>query len=454
MPIGQDDTTLAEKFADHFMNKIQNIREFLKEFENHKPCHKDTPIFDTFQELNTEDIKKLITQLQTKSCELDVLPTHILKLYLNELLSIITKLVNLSLKQGVFPSKWKRAMVRPLIKKIGIELEFTNYRPVSNLSFLSKLIEKAALYRLNIHVEDSNLLPKNQSAYRRHHSCETALLRLVNDLLDGMEKQEVTALIAIDLSAAFDTVDHSILLDVLEKQYGVGGKALDWLDSYLRPRSCYVKVGSSTSTVRELQCSVPQGSCLGPWLYLTYAGTLFDVMSPSVTVYGFADDHTANTRFRSNPISERDAVQKLEKCAMSINNWMNENKLKMNSSKTEFIMFGSRQQLDKCSTSSINIAMDTIEKQKYIRYLGAFLDESLNFKEHIKRKCRAAMLNFFLIKSIRKYLTSEATEILCLSLVISHLDYCNALLYGVSQCDLNKMQRIQNMCACKTDSQA
>jgi hypothetical protein len=182
-------------------------------------------------------------------------------------------------------------------------------------------------------------------------------------------------------------------------------------------------------------------------LYLTYAGTLFDVIPPSVTVYGFADDHTANTRFRPNPVAEKNAMQELEQCAMIINDWMNENKLKMNSSKTEFIMFGSRQQLDKCVSTSINIANDNIEKQKYIRYLGAFLDESLNFKEHIKRKCRTAMLNFFKIKSIRKYLTREATEILCLSLVISHLDYCNVVLYGVSQCDLNKMQRIQNICA-------
>ena len=125
-------------------------------------------------------------------------------------------------------------MVRPLLKKTGLELNISNYRPVSNLSFLSKLIEKAALFRLNSHVDDHRLLPKNQSAYRRFHSCESALLRLVNDLLDGMEKQEVTALIAIDLSAAFDTVDHDILIEVLKNQYGVGSKAIAWID-YGRP---------------------------------------------------------------------------------------------------------------------------------------------------------------------------------------------------------------------------
>ena len=241
---------------------------------------------------------------------MDILPTKILKSFLKELLPLVTKLVNLSLKQGIFPSKWKQAIVRPLLKKVGLELEFANYRPVSNLAFLSKLIEKAVLFRLNVHVDNNNLLPKNQSAYRRFHSCESALLRLVNDLLDGMEKQEVTALIALDLSAAFDTVDHDILIDVLHKQYGVCGTALCWIDSYLRSRSCRVCINSTLSSPRLLECSVPQGSCLGPWLYLTYAGTLFDVIPPSITVYGFADDHTANKRFRpTSTSSELNAIR-------------------------------------------------------------------------------------------------------------------------------------------------
>jgi len=166
------------------------------------------------------------------------------------------------LKQGVFPSRWNQAIVRPLLKKCGLELTYSNYRPVSNLSFLSKLIEKAALYRLNHHANQHNLLPKNQSAYRKKHSCESALLRLVHDLLNAMEHQEVTALIAIDLSAAFDTDDHEILLDVVQQQYGVRDKALCWINSYLNERTCVVSVNSSLSNPRPLECSVPQGSCL------------------------------------------------------------------------------------------------------------------------------------------------------------------------------------------------
>ena len=153
-------------------------------------------------------------------------------------------------------------------------------------------------------MNENNLLPKNQSAYRQFHSCESALLRLVNDLLDGMEHQEVTALIAIDLSAAFDTVDHDILINVLRTQYGVCGVTLDWVDSYLRPRSCCVKVNQTVSSQRNLNCSVPQGSCLGPWLYLTYAGTIFDIIPPNISVFGFADDHTAIILFKPTSAEE------------------------------------------------------------------------------------------------------------------------------------------------------
>jgi hypothetical protein len=370
-----------------------------------------------------------------------------LKTFLEDLLPIITKLVNLSLRQGIFPEKYKKAIVRPLLKKVGLELELVNYRPVSNLSFLSKVIEKAVLSKLNVHASTHNLLPKNQSAYRRFHSCESALLRLVNDILGGMEKQEVTAMIAIDLSAAFDTVDHDILLDVLHCQYGVADSAFSWMDSYLRPRSCQVSVNSSLSSSRSLRCSVPQGYCLGPWLYLAYAGTLFDVIPPTISLYGFADDHIANKRFRPLPETESSAIKELEQCAVNINDWMNKNKLKMNTSKTEFIMFGSKAHLSKCTTTSIDIAGDIIKRESQVRYLGAFIDETLSFKDHVKRKCRSAMINYLRIKSVRKYLTKAATEILLLSLVISHLDYCNVILYGIADSELRKMQRIQNMCA-------
>jgi hypothetical protein len=262
MPSGISDSTLPDIFADDFMNKISKIRDSLHEFNKYKPINKSVQVLDEFKELSQDEVKLLICELNTKSCELDILPTHVLKQYLTHLLPTFSKLENLSLTQGVFPSRWKQAIVRPLLKKCWLELTYSNYRPVSNLSFLSKLIEKAVLLRLNHHASQHNLLPKNQSAYRQNHSCESALLRLVNDLLCDMEHQEVTALIAINLSAAFDTVDHEILLDVVKQQYGVSDKALCWIGSYLNERTCVVSVNSSLSNPHPLECSVPHGSCL------------------------------------------------------------------------------------------------------------------------------------------------------------------------------------------------
>jgi len=132
--------------------------------------------------------------------------------------------------------------------------------------------------------------------------------------------------------------------------------------------------------------------------------------------------------------NEHNAIKQVEDSAVIINDWMNANKLNMKTTKTEFIMFGSKAQLGKCSTKEIDIAGDKIPNVSVIRYLGAYLDEGLKFSTLVKTKCRTAMLNYFRIRNIRKYLTQDATKILVLSLVISNLDYCNAILFGISVC--------------------
>ena len=180
-------------------------------------------------------------------------------------------IVNSSLQQGAFTSCWKTAIVRPVIKKKGLEQSLCNYRPVSNLSFLSKVLEKAAIAQFMEHCDMHQLLPDFQSAYRTNFSCETALIKLLDDLLWAMEQQKVTAVMAIDLSAAFDTVDHDVLQSVLRNKFGIHSNALSWFDSYLRNRDCKINVGASYSSSRQLDFSVPQGSCAGPILFLAYA---------------------------------------------------------------------------------------------------------------------------------------------------------------------------------------
>ena len=202
-----------------------------------------------------------------------------------------------------------------LLKKPGLELVTSNYRPVSNRPFLSKVLEQCCLVQFNAHCSRYKLLPDYQSAYRENYSCETALIKLTDDLLNAMEHQKVTALVAIDLSAAFDTVDHSILLSVFSKKFGVAGSALKWFETYLYPRACKVNVVNFYSEVKDLNFSVPQGSCYGPFLYLAYASTIQEVVPNDISLHGFADDHALKRCFEAgNSHQELTVMQSFENC--------------------------------------------------------------------------------------------------------------------------------------------
>ena len=221
-------------------------------------------------------------------------------------------LFNKSLVSGHYPQKFKYAVVLPLLKKEYLDsTQLNNYRPVSNLPFLSKLLEKAVSDRLRQHLEEINGLPKHQSAYRRGHSTETALLKIVNDLLLSADRGEVSALCLLDLSAAFDTVDHQLLLSRLEGRFGVVSKALDWFQSYLHGRSFSVTYGSSLSNVVHLACSVPQGSVLGPLLFVLYTAELVDIAAAmGVNLHMYADD--TQLYVHCKPSATSDAVAKLD----------------------------------------------------------------------------------------------------------------------------------------------
>ena len=180
--------------------------------------------------------------MSSKSCELDAIPTTLLKQILPDVIGVITKIVNISLTTGAFSQSWKTTVIHPLLKKAGFDLIPRNYRPVSNLCFLSKVVEKCMLKQFIGYCNANDLIPQYQLSYRANHSCETLLLRLLNDVLWNVESGKATTLTAMDLWAAFDMVDHDILLNILCDWFGFTGIALNWFNSYLRPCLCVVTV--------------------------------------------------------------------------------------------------------------------------------------------------------------------------------------------------------------------
>ena len=246
----------------------------------------------------------------------------------------------------------------PLLKKVGLELIPRNYRPVSNLCFLSKVVEKCMLKQFIGYCNSQDLIPQYQLAYRANHSCETLLLRLLNDALWNMECGKATILTAMDLLVAFNTVDHDILLNILHDQFGLTGTALNWFNSYLRPRLCVVTVQKARSSERDLAFSVPQGSYAGPVLFLAYTPTFPQVVDSQLNIYGFTDNHNLGCGFIPGTLGNKDELEKitiLTNSLKSINTWMNRNRLQMNNAKTEVLLIGSQSQPKKCVTLALDV---------------------------------------------------------------------------------------------------
>ena len=304
------------------------------------------------------------------------MPTPLLVACIDTLLPVITKIINLSLQNGIFADQWKCALVHPLLKKLGLELIFQNFRPVSNLQYISKLTEKAVFIQTHGQMVTNSIYPELQSSYRVHHSTETALLKVMNDVLLKMNSQHVTLLILLDLSAAFDTVDHSILLDRLTKDVGLQGKTRDWFRSYLSGRSQRVAIDGSMSMEFSLDCGVPQGSCLVPLLFVIYTSSLFKIIERHLPqVHCYADDTQLYLSFRPGDDDAQDVAHRaMEACIKDIRKWMIDGRLLLNDTKTEFLVIGTRQQLSKLRFSSIEVGNQKIDRSSSVRNLGVMLD--------------------------------------------------------------------------------
>ena len=248
---------------------------------------------------------KAVLKLHSKSCELDIIPTKLVKAHLDYFIDAYTKIVNLSLKTGEFYDDWKSVLLRPLQKKKGIDMSYVKYRPVSNLSFLSKLVEKCVLIQFNNHLK-LNTLNVEQSAHKEGHSCETQLMTIHNDILWAMEHQYVNAMLLLDLSAAFNMVDHSVLVNILKNKYDINDVDLFWFKNYLQDHRFCVVVEDMISQERTISFSALQGSLLGPVLFNCYCSTLHEEIPKTLQINGYADDHSMQISFKLGMVQVTD----------------------------------------------------------------------------------------------------------------------------------------------------
>jgi hypothetical protein len=310
-------------------------------------------------------------------------------------------------------------------------------------------LEKVVADRLIAHLQENNLYEPLQSAYRQYCSTETALLKVQDHILKNLDKRKGVVLLLLDLSAAFDTVDHATLLNTLENTFGVTGQCLSWVASYLSHRQQSVCISGERSSSRNLSCGVPQGSVLGPLLFTMYIAPLAAILRQyGIHFHIYADDTQIYLEFdMGDPTSMQTAIDRVERCVATVREWMRRNTLILNDDKSELLIIRPRSAGPQEMPETFTIGNATIVPSQSARILGVIFDSTMALENHVANTCRAAYYQLHGIGRIRRYLDQQTAKQLVHALVVSRLDSCNSLLVGLTVDLLGRLQRVQNACA-------
>ena len=343
----------------------------------------------------------------------DDISNFILKGVISSIADPLEYIFNKSILSGVFPEQMKIAKVIPLFKK-GDKLDPSNYRPISLLSTLSKILEKIIFKRTINFFNKHTVFTNSQFGFRQKHSTIHALLNFIDKVAHAIDNHSHLIGIFLDFSKAFDTINHNILLHKLS-HYGIRGKALEWFRNYLSSRKQYVSLNDHNSTLKDIKCGVPQGSLLGPLLFIVYIND-FCRSSNVLSFILFADD--SNVFFsHDNPNTLVNTVNfELEK----LTEWIRANKLSLNLQKTKYMLFSNT-----LEALPLDIILDdtSLESVSEIKFLGITVDNKLSWKPHIASTCNTISRNIGVINRLKSHIPSSSLLTLYSSLILPYLNY-------------------------------
>ena len=446
-----DKVKIAEQFNSFFINVGPSFSDKIPQPPNlsYKDYSKKniTSRF-SFKLVQTDDVIKIIQNLKTKtSCGYDGLSTKLLKTISLSVSPLLTIITNQSLFTGIFPEKLKIAKVLPLYKK-GNEHVFDNYRPISLLPSISKVIEKIVYNQLYDYFVKNNLIYDSQYGFRQLHSTELAALEITDRLTQNMDRGDISITIYLDLSKAFDTLNHEILINKLN-YYGVRGTANNWFQSYLSSRNQFVSFDNQQSNMMPLTTGVPQGSILGPLLFLICMNDIHEASEKFHAVL-YADDTSliepictfdTSTQTNQNSSSNCDIISiNINAELQNIYDWLCVNKLSLNIPKTKFMLFHHKQRNIDNIIPQLVINGNSIELVSTFNFLGVMLDENLSFDPHIQHVSNKLSRSIGTLNRLKRFLPQYILLLLYNSLILPHLQYA-ILCWGFKTSRLFKLQK-------------
>lgn len=401
---------IANQLNDHFINVGPNLANAInKTYENPTKYISNSPVNSfVMSTVTSKKVQELFSRLDDNKSSLNV-PNKLIRIAAKQLSSPFTQIFNESILSGIVPNVLKISRVTPLYKS-GPMTDPNNYRPISILSPFSKILEKIIHDQLQSFLDKNKILFKYQFGFRKKHSTEQAILEITETLKNNIDNKLVTCGLFLDFSKAFDTVNHKILLSKLNR-YGIRGNALSWFTNYLQNRQQYVKIDNYESTKLTMKCGVPQGSTLGPLLFLLYINDMPN-STTKLSFRIFADD--TNVFYACNNAKDLESVMNQE--LTKILHYCDINKLSINFKKTNFMILSSKRNIPK-----INIM--NIDCKTYIKYLGTYIDHKLNWEQQIRHVNSKLSKNTGIINKLKHYVNLKTLRQLYFNLIYPYLHY-------------------------------
>uniref|UniRef100_A0AAR2J957 Reverse transcriptase domain-containing protein n=1 Tax=Pygocentrus nattereri TaxID=42514 RepID=A0AAR2J957_PYGNA len=413
----QDHDMIANTFNNFFINSIEQLTQsFSSKTIISTIIDDDIPIFRIMETTESAVLNIINSLRDSKAKDVYGLDTTFLKLHKGILASPIAKLINHSIRQGIFPSAWKSAVITPIFKA-GDRTVVENYRPISILPAVSKVAEKWVVQQLTAHLNKSYTpLHSMQFGFRSNHSTETAICYFLEGVKSKLDKGGVIGAVFLDLKRAFDTVNHKVLLSKLSC-FNFSIDSVKWMNSYISNRKQRVRIGKTQSTYLSCNTGVPQGSVLGPILFSLYINDLPSVCS-SVNIQMYADDTVLYVHAKN----KQQAASELTAAMVLISDWLSNSCLYLNINKTVCMFFS--QKLTEMIQADVLVRGEKLKLVSDTKYLGIILDSNLSFKNQVKKVINTVKLNLANFRHIRPYLTTEAAKLFMHAMIVSHITYC------------------------------